>query len=85
MVDKSRIVIDSRHLDDGTVVVELELLDKHYETEAVSGFVEVSKGEDEFIVTVNSVRGHVISKTVVPFDFVTIAEINQILDEEEGE
>ena len=85
MLDKNKIVMETDRLDDGSAVINFDLLDNNYELDKVGGYVMARMEDNAFVVNVFNARGDVLSETVVPFNFLDAKAIDEILDEEKGE
>jgi hypothetical protein len=69
LLDYETITMQSDQLDDGSVVVNFDVVDDSYMPTRQGGYVMTRQENDYFMVTVFNKEGDVLSETVVPFDF----------------
>ena len=70
MVDELLTIMDTETLDDGSVVINFDQIDKDSrETIKQNGYVMVRQETNEFLVTIFNSDGDVISETSLPINF----------------
>ena len=71
-----KVILDVNHLDDGSAVVNFDMLDEYKDVVAVAGYVMVSAYEEDkmFIVTVVNAEGDVKNEIHIPFKFVAVED-----------
>lgn len=71
-----KVILDVNHLDDGSAVVNFDMLDEYKDVVAVAGYVKVSAYEEDkmFIVTVVNAEGDVKNEIHIPFKFVAVED-----------
>jgi len=71
-----KVILDVNHLDDGSAVVNFDMMDEYKDVVAVAGYVKVSAyAEDkEFVVTVVNAEGDVTNEIHIPFKFVAVED-----------
>ena len=71
-----KVILDVNHLDDGSAVVNFDMLDEYKNVVAVAGYVMVSAYEEDkmFIVTVVNAEGDVKNEIHIPFKFVAVED-----------
>ena len=71
-----KVILDVNHLDDGSAVVNFDMLDEYKDVVAVAGYVKVSAYEEDkmFIVTVVNAEGDVKNEIHIPFKFVAVGD-----------
>ena len=71
-----KVILDVNHLDDGSAVVNFDMMDEYKDVVAVAGYVKVSAyAEDKmFIVTVVNAEGDVKNEIHIPFKFVAVED-----------
>lgn len=71
-----KVILDVNHLDDGSAVVNFDMLDEYKDVIAVAGYVKVSAYEEDkmFIVTVVNAEGDVKNEIHIPFKFVAVED-----------
>jgi hypothetical protein len=69
LLENETITMQSDQLDDGSVVVNFDVVDDCYIPTRQGGYVMTRQEPDCFMVTVFNKEGDVLSETVVPFDF----------------
>ena len=72
-----KVILDVNHLDDGSAVVNFDMLDEYKDVVAVAGYVKVSAYQDdkEFVVTIVNAGGDVTNEITIPFKFVQVADL----------
>ena len=71
-----KVILDVNHLDDGSAVVNFDMMDEYKDVVAVAGYVMVSAYEEDkmFIVTVVNAEGDVTNEIHIPFKFVAVED-----------
>jgi hypothetical protein len=70
MVDELLTIMETETLDDGSVVINFDQIDKDSrETIKQNGYVMVRQETNEFLVTIFNSDGDVISETSLPINF----------------
>lgn len=70
MVDELLTIMETETLDDGSVVINFDQIDKDSrETIKQNGYVMVRQETNEFLVTIFNSDGDVISETSLPMNF----------------
>ena len=71
-----KVVLGVDHLDDGSAVVNFDMMDEYKDVVAVAGYVKVSAYEEDkmFIVTVVNAEGDVKNEIHIPFKFVAVED-----------
>ena len=71
-----KVILDVNHLDDGSAVVNFDMMDEYKDVVAVAGYVKVSAYEEDkmFIVTVVNAEGDVKNEIHIPFKFVAVED-----------
>jgi len=71
-----KVILDVNHLDDGSAVVNFDMMDEYKDVIAVAGYVKVSAYEEDkmFIVTVVNAEGDVTNEIHIPFKFVAVED-----------
>lgn len=71
-----KVILDVNHLDDGSAVVNFDMMDEYKDVIAVAGYVKVSAYEEDkmFIVTVVNAEGDVKNEIHIPFKFVAVED-----------
>ena len=69
-VDES-IVLNTEELDDGSIVVNFDILDEEVdEIVAQNGYIHVRKEDGYFMAVIFDADGDVLSETKIPFNFI---------------
>ena len=69
LLENETITMQSDQLDDGSIVVNFDIVDDSYIPIRQGGYVMTRQEEDCFIVTVFNKDGDVLTETVAPFNF----------------